>query len=233
MFISPHPLLNRLGTLTGNDFVSKDSLERMHEKIKAMYPSDSLLESVAALINSGKKKNANGVKLTADNVVEWIKSTKVLAYHADKFATSLDMYDMKAQAVCKIDQVGGPNALHVIQAMEARANETDNVFPRFVYSILNLENFSGGVFMEVPPRVPTWEIYRKFRCRQYALLFPLKQGEERKLGEIPIETMNLSTIYTDSKYCVERLEYPDAEFYDSLPPECKFSSYKDAVSAPL
>lgn len=205
----------------------------MHEKIMAMYPGNSLFESISSLINSGKKKNAKGVALTPSNVVEWIKSTNVLAYNAGKFAMSLDMYDMKSQAVCKIDQIGGPSALHVIQAMEARANETDNVFPRYVYSILNIESFASGVFMEVPPRAPTWETYGKLRRRLYALLFSLKEGEERKLGEIPVETMSLSTIYSDTKFSREELEYPDAEFYDSLPPECKFSSYKDVVAAPL
>ena len=224
-------MLCRLGTLSGNDFVSKSSLIYKHQKICDMYPRDSLLESLAAFINSGMTSGA--VRLKPGNEVEWIKSVSFLESYADKFAASLEMYEMKTRAKAEIDQVGGSDGFLVVQAMEARARETDNIFPRLAYSVLCIEIMSSGIFLEVPPRIPAWQVYKTLRRRAYALLFSLKQSETRPLGEIPVETMSLSTVYADSGYCIEGTETPDAEFYDTLPPKYKFSSYKKAVSAPL
>lgn len=192
------------------------------------YPSNSQLESMAALIHSGTTSGA--VRLKPGNEVEWIKSVGFLAPYADKFTTSLTEYKIESNE--KPEEIK-PDYLSIIREIGARANETGHSFPHIVYCILGTGVMSSGVFLEAPPRIPTWQVYKAIRRRAYALLFSLRQSEALPLKEVVIRTMSFSTVYTDSDYYVEGVESPDTEFYDALPPKYKFSSYKEVVSAPL
>ena len=218
----------RLGTLNGNDYVPFYLQKRIRTEVCIRYPSDSQLESLAALIHSGTTSGT--VRLKPGNEIEWIKSVGFLAPYADMFAMSLTEYKIEPSE--KSDEIKADN-LSIIREMGARANETGHSFPRIAYCILGTGVMSSSVFLEAPPRVPTWQVYKAIRRRAYALLFSLKQSDALPLKDVAIETVSFSTVHTESNYCVEGTETPDAEFYKALPSKYKFSSYEEAVSAPL